>query len=277
MDVRANWKFVVMIKDIVIVASLVAVIFVGISGCAYVFQRRLTYFPDRSPPDLAAPFATVSYVSRDGLAMTSWYAPPTEPGAAVIVYFHGNGGHAGYRADKMSPYLDDGLGVLLVGYRGYGGNPGSPSESGLYLDAEAAITWLATETIADDRTVLYGESLGTAIAVEMAMRHSVKAIVLEAPFTSLADVGARAYPFLPVRWLARDRYETIAKIGDVSAPVMVIHGEQDQIVPADMGRAVLAAAPDPKRGLFVQGFGHNEMIAVGAPVEVLNWLDGLSD
>ena len=266
-----------MIKDIVIVAALVAVIFVGITGCAYVFQRRLTYFPDISPPDLAAPFETVSYVTQDGLAMTSWYAPPVEPGAAVIVYFHGNGGHAGYRADKLSPYLDIGLGVLLVGYRGYGGNPGSPSEAGLYSDAEAAITWLATESITTDRIVLYGESLGTGVAVEMATRNAVKAIVLEAPFTSLADAGARAYPFLPVRWLARDRYETIAKIGAVSAPVMVVHGETDQLVPADMGRAVLAAAPDPKRGHFVPGVGHNDLIATGAPVEILDWLNGLPD
>lgn len=261
-----------MIKDVLMVAGALAILFAGLSGCAYVFQRNLIYFPDRSVPEFPAPFDAVSLSTRDGLDLASWVAAPKRDDASVIVYFHGNGGHAGYRADKMVPYLETGMGAMMVEYRGYGGNPGSPTESGLYHDAEAALAWLAGQNIGADRVILYGESLGAAVAVELATRHAVKAVVLEAPFTSLGDAGARIYPFLPIRWLALDHYDTISKIGTISAPLMVVHGERDQIVPADMGRALLTAAHAPKRGLFLPGLGHNDLIALGAPEEILQWL-----
>ena len=270
-------KVASMIKDVLVVAGVVAALFAVITTSAYLFQRKLIYFPDQSVPDIPPPFTLVSYTSSDGLTLGSWYAAPRDPGALVIVYFQGNGGHVGRRDSKLIPYLEAGMGALLVGYRGYGGNPGSPTEAGLYDDAMSALHWLAGQGIAADRIVLYGESLGTGVAVELATRVQSRAVVLEAPFPSLVDAGARAYPYLPVRWLVHDRYDSLAKIGTLSAPVMVLHGTADDIVPVAMGEAILAAAPEPKRGLFFPGFGHNELIAVGAPEEILAWLANLKN
>ncbi len=246
-----------------------------VSGCA-MMQRSLMYFPDANLPPPAPGFAAVSYRTADGLTLTSWYRP-AEKGFPTLVYFQGNGGNISQRIYKTRPLYEAGHGLLLTGYRGYGGNPGSPTEAGLYDDAMSALHWLAGQGIAADRIVLYGESLGTGVAVELATRVQSRAVVLEAPFTSLVDAGARAYPYLPVRWLVHDRYDSLAKIGTLSAPVMVLHGTADDIVPVAMGEAILAAAPEPKRGLFFPGFGHNELIAVGAPEEILAWLANLKN
>lgn len=265
-----------MVRRTVSLAGAAAVAYAGVVAGTFAIQRKLIYFPDPRRPDLSTPgaerFAEVAFAAADGLELLAWYAPPRDDDARVLAYFHGNGGSIALRAGKLAAYLEAGLGALLVEYRGYGGNPGRPSEPGLYADGDGALDWLEEQGIAPSRLVLYGESLGTGVAVELALHRRVGALVLEAPFTALADVGARAYPFLPVRALVRDRYESLAKIGRVGAPVMVIHGEADRIVPVEMGRALLAAAPEPKRGLFLPGVGHEELIALGAPQEVLDWL-----
>lgn len=266
------------LQGLVPVLVAVAVGYAGVLGAAYLLQRQMVYFPDPRPPDpevaAALGFEPVTLATADGLALVSWYAPPKSAQHPVLVYLHGNADAIGRRAPKFVPYLDAGFGALLVEYRGYAGNPGTPHEAGLYRDGEAALAWLARHGIDGPRVVAFGSSLGTGIAIELASRHALGALVLEAPFTSLAEVGARAYPWLPVRVLARDRFDSLAKMARIAAPVLVIHGEADRIVPAAMGRAILEAARGPKAGLFLPSLDHDEVSIEGAPAFVIESLRG---
>lgn len=243
----------------------------------YAFQRSLMYFPYKAVPELAAAgvpgIVETTLTTSDGLSLLSWYRPPAGPDLATMVYFHGNAGSIQWRAGKMRPYLDAGYGLLLVGYRGYGGNPGSPTEEGLYRDGRAALDHLAALGVPADRIVIYGESLGSGVAVQMAAEREIGALVLEAPFTSAADVGAGAYPFLPVRLLIRDRYDSVTKIADIGAPVLIVHGEADRTVPVRLGRALFAAAREPKQAVFIPGAGHEDLYDFGVAREVLAFLD----
>ncbi len=243
----------------------------------YLFQRAVMYFPDRTSPRLD--FAglddmdEVRLDTADGLSLLSWYKPATPPRGATLVYFHGNAGNIGDRGYKVRPLLDAGHGVLLVGYRGYGGNPGRPHEAGFYQDGRAALSFLAEEGVADERIVVYGESLGGGVAVQLATERGLGAVVLEAPFTSAGDVGAAAYPILPVRRLIKDRFASVDKIAAIGAPLLIVHGEADRTVPTRHGRALLEAAEEPKQGVFLPGAGHNDVFERGGAVVVLDFLE----
>ena len=234
----------------------------------YVFQRSLIYVPDRTRPEpsqFGVPeMIPVTLETDDGLALLAWWRPPARAGAPTIAYFHGNAGHIGNRGSKVRPYLDQGWGVLLTTWRGYSGNPGDPTERGVYADARAALAFLAKQGITPAGTVLYGESLGSGAAVELATGYAAGALVLEAPFTSLPDAGARHYPIFPLRLLAKDRYDSLAKIGAVQSPLLVLHGGRDRVVPMALGRRLLEAANEPKTGKFPAGAGHNDLYDFGA-------------
>lgn len=249
-------------------------------GAAYLMQRSLMYFPDPASPSPIAsrvPEMTVEALhTADGLTLVAWYRPPAETRPA-IVYFHGNGGHIGYRGSRVRPYLDAGFGMLLVEYRGYGGNPGQPSEEGLLADARAASGFLDAKGIDDCRRVLYGESLGGAIAVRLAAEMAAKerpvaAVVLEAPVSSAVDVGAHHYPALPVRWLIRDRFDARSRIADIGAPLFIAHGEQDQVVPVRFGRRLFDGALAPKEAWWVTDAGHENLPAFGIAHRVVQFL-----
>lgn len=250
-----------------------------IVGGMYGFQRNLLYLPSRAVPNPAASgvaeMTEVTLRTADGLALRAWYAPAGET-APSLVYFCGNAGNIGDRGYKARPYLDAGLGVLLVGYRGYGGNPGSPSEEGLYADGRAALAFLADAGVAPERTVLYGESLGSGVAVQLASERTggapFAAIVLEAPFTSVADVAASHYPFVPARWLVKDRFDSMTKIASVRAPVLVLQGEDDRVVPTRFGRRLFEAASEPKEGRWIAGASHNDVYEFGGAGVVLDFL-----
>lgn len=247
-----------------------------LAGAMYFGQRRLLYFPDATVPEPASwgvpEMTAVRADTADGLSLLAWYGPPADDDKPTLVYLHGNGGHIGYRGGKVRPYLDAGYGVLLLSWRGYSGNPGSPTEDGLYHDGRAALSFLAAAGVPPSRIVLYGESLGSAVAVQMATEQSVAALVLESPFTSTADVAASHYWFMPVQYMVLDRFETKEKIARVGAPVFIVHGEEDRIVPADHGRALFAAASEPKEARFIPAAGHNDIYDFGAADAVIDFL-----
>lgn len=261
--------------SVLLYALVVAVFFFG--------QRRLIYQPHRQTevPGAwgAGALSTVLCRTEDGLELAGWYrAPPHEPqgtGGALVVLFHGNAGHLGLRADKARAMLEAGHGVLLAGYRGYGGNPGTPSEQGLLTDGRAWLDFLTREGVSGSRLVLWGESLGGGIAVRLATERRVRAVILEAAFTSLTDVAASLYPWLPVRSMLLDRYDSLPRIGELRAPLLIVHGERDRIVPVKFGRALFDAAAEPKQAYWAEEGGHNDLSRYGLLEAAVDFLGRL--
>jgi fermentation-respiration switch protein FrsA (DUF1100 family) len=247
------------------VARTLLLAYVGVVLVAFFFQRRLQYFPSPQRPSLRRVIPgleEVSLTTTDGVRLEAWYWPGERP--ATLVIFHGNGGHRGHRLEWVEALHALGWGVFILDYRGYGGSEGSPSEDGLYHDAEAALAWLKSHTVAkQSKIVLFGESLGGGVAVEMARRHPPAALLLQSAFSSAIDVGKSAYPFLPVSALMRDRFENVTKIGEVQCPLLMIHGNNDSIVPMRFGRKLFDAANEPKKWYEVEGAGHNDLLWVG--------------
>jgi hypothetical protein len=249
----------------------------GVLALMYVFQRAMMYFPDATrvaPAQAGLPRAAeVTFASSDGEKLLAWYLPP-DAGKPLVIYFQGNAEGLAARVGRFTWLSADGTGLLALCYRGYGGSSGTPSEDGLIRDAAAAYGF-ARERIPAQRIVLFGESLGTAVAVALAAGHDVAAVILDAPFTSAAEVGAAAYPFAPVRWLIKDKFRSDERIGRLTAPLLVMHGEQDRIVPIHFGEKLFALAREPKRFVrFPQG-GHVDLDDHGAAKVVQAFLAGL--
>ena len=246
-------------------ALAVVLVVVGVVGAMWVGQRRLIYFPDRSAPPPAAavlPGARdVTLTTSDGLSLGAWYAPPTQSCGAAVLVAPGNAGNRAGRVGLADALRADGFGVLLVDYRGYGGNPGAPSEDGLARDLRAARAYLVGEAgIAGDHLVYLGESIGTGPASALAVEHPPAALVLRSPFTSLADVGRAAYR-VPVGWLLLDRYTVAEHVRHVPAPIAVVYGSRDTTVPAAHSRAVAEAARSAGAEVVeveVPDAGHND-------------------
>lgn len=242
-----------------IVAAVLVLLFL-----LWVFQRRLIYLPmdHRVPPvTVGLPGAAeVRFPAADGLELNGWLLAPEkgqEWGAVVV--FNGNAGHRGYRAPLAERLAAEGLAVLLFDYRGYGENEGSPSEQGLYRDAEGAFAFLTEVRGYREASLAYfGESLGTGVALALAERHPPGALVLRSPFTSLADVGRRHFPLVPVGLLLRDRYPSLERVRRIRAPLLVVAGASDSIVPEPLSRRLFeAAVSETKRYVRLQA-DHND-------------------
>lgn len=237
-------------------------VMVVLLGLAWGLQRRLIYLPYPGPVPAAdttlADAEEVTLRTEDGLELAAWHvAAPRE--ASTVMVANGNAGHRALRAPLAQALVDEGLGVLLFDYRGFGGNPGSPTEAGLTRDARAARRFLVEQADVDPRRlVYYGESLGAAVATRLAVEHPPAGLVLRSPFPALASVGQRHYPFLPVRLLLRDRFPLVEHLGDVDVPTAVVLGTADSIVPPDQSRAVAAAAPNLAALVEVDGADHND-------------------
>ncbi len=248
----------------------------GPPGPVTAFQRSLTYFPDTTrptPADSEVPeFAPVTLETGDGLSLLAWYAPPRAAGTPSLIYFHGNAGHIGMRGFKVRAYLNAGLGVLLTTWRGYSGNPGTPTEDGLYADGRAARAFLRTRGCGDAQQILYGESLGTGVAVHLARESSPAALVLEAPYSSVVDIASGRFPLLPVSPLIADRFDSAAKIGKVAAPLLIVHGERDRTIPVRLARKLYRRAREPKEGVFIPEADHADLPDFGLPTYVLEFL-----
>ncbi|WP_232065497.1 alpha/beta hydrolase [Mycobacterium shinjukuense] len=246
------------------IVAIVALVASGVIGLIWSQQRRLIYFPSPGPVPSASSVLPagrdVVVETPDGMRLGAWYFPHGSGGRGpAVLVCNGNAGDRSMRAGLAVALNRMGLSVLLFDYRGYGGNPGRPSEEGLAADAKAAQEWLAGRADVDpERIAYFGESLGAAVAVGLAVQRPPAALVLRSPFTSLAEVGAVHYPWLPLRWLLLDRYPSVERIASVHAPVLVIAGGRDDIVPAALSERLVEAAAEPKRYVMVPGVGHND-------------------
>jgi fermentation-respiration switch protein FrsA (DUF1100 family) len=233
---------------------------------AYFAQRALMYFPDRTrtPPGAAGlPEAEeVTIETADGEKLIAWYVPAAEC-KPVVLYFHGNGGALANRVHRFRGLIANGNGLLALSYRGYGGSSGSPSEAGLLADAAAAYSFAAARYPAS-RIAVFGESLGTGVAIWLATTSPVARVLLQAPYTSIVDIAAAAYPFLPVRLLLKDTYRSDERVGRVTAPVLVIHGERDRVVPIEYGERLYALIRAAKRFVRFPEGSHVDLDQYGA-------------
>ena len=242
-------------------AGVVAAVLLALLFAVWSTQRGMLYFPDgRGVPSASTVLRSaedVSFETADGLRLRGWFVPAGGASTAVLV-LNGNAGNRSDRAPLAAALAREGIAVLLFDYRGYGGNPGGPTEAGLLRDARAARAYLASR-VAEDRIAYFGESLGAAVAVALAAEHAPLALILRSPFTSLAEIGAHHYPYLPVHErLLQDTYRSIGLIGQVRAPVLVIAGERDEIVPPGFSRRLYDAAAEPVRFVLVPGADHND-------------------
>jgi fermentation-respiration switch protein FrsA (DUF1100 family) len=236
-------------------------------GLLLVFEKHLIYFPTRAhevtPAGLGLASEEVELRAEDGVRLHGWFLPVKGSRLTVLVC-HGNGGNVSHRLDRvllMQSRLN--VDALLFDYRGYGKSEGSPDEQGTYRDARAAYRWLVAHGHGPERVVLFGESLGSAVALQLALEVEARALVLESPFASVPEMARAVYPFLPLWPFVRTRYDNVAKVARLRMPLLVLHGERDEVVPFAQGRRVFDKAPEPKRFFAIPGASHNDTYLVG--------------
>ena len=231
------------------------------------FEHSQVYHPNRvldaTGAELGRPFEDVSFKASDGVALNGWFFPASTNSPRrrlAVLYCHGNGGNISHQLDTYAALLATGVNVFVFDYRGYGRSQGRPSEEGTYLDAQAAYQWLRQKGFAGTNIIAFGESLGGGVAAELALRDPIGGLVLQSTFTSITDMGAELFPWLPVRWLAKIRYDTHSKLPRLHVPVLVMHGPADELVRFHHGKANFAAANEPKLFWELRG-DHNNPLA----------------
>ena len=228
----------------------------------FLFQGKLLYHPttdnylqnqvEREPAEIEK----VKITTKDKINLIGWFYNRNLEEFKTILFFHGNAGSLENRTYKLNHFKNLNLNFLIIAWRGFSGNKGKPNEMGLYEDAKSAIKWLKAKNIKEKNIILYGESLGTGVAVEIAQNKNYAGLILESPFTSMVDVGKKYYPFFPVRFLLKDKFESYKKITNISVPVLVMHGKVDKIVPFHMGKKIYELANEPKYSYFSEYDDH---------------------
>ncbi len=258
------------------IAILVIGGYVTAVAMLYLAQRRFVFVPPPpsihpSPAAAGWPEAEEAVVdTADGERVIVWQTPP-RGGKPVVIYFHGNGEIVAWRAPRYRQVSTDGTGVIALSYRGYMGSTGSPTEEGVLRDAEAA--WLfATSRYPSSPVVLWGHSLGSGVAVALAARHPVAGVILEAPYSSTVDVAALRFPVIPVRWLMLDQFRSDQRIEAVHAPLLIMHGDQDWVIPISLGERLFKLAHEPKRFVRYPGGNHIDLDDFGAIAEVKRFI-----
>jgi len=242
-----------------------AVGYAAITGWMFFIQASLIFLPERelhrTPADVGLEHEAVELRTADGVTLSAWFVPAPEPGPApTVLFLHGNAGNISHRLDTIAFLHDLGAATLIIDYRGYGESDGTPSEAGLQRDARAAWSWLTTERgLGAEWIVLYGRSLGGAVAAWLAAEHRPAGLIMESTFTSLADLGAEIYPWLPVRLLLRHRFDARAALARVEAPTLVAHAREDELVPFDHARRLAEVSPPVIELVELDG-GHNRVI-----------------
>jgi fermentation-respiration switch protein FrsA (DUF1100 family) len=238
----------------------------GSSGRAWL-QQKLMYFPSRSlaydPSDVGLEWEEVHFRAKDETALHAWFIPNTNSQRVVLIC-HGNGGNISHRLDLCQLVSDAGLNAFIFDYRGYGKSEGKPDEAGTYADALAAFDWLIQKGFAPGQIIALGESLGGAIAAEVASCREAGGLILQSTFTSMTAIGCEVYPFLPVRWLCTFKYDTLSKLPRINAPILILHGPKDGLIPFRHGQELFAAANEPKLFHELSG-GHNSVFEETAP------------
>jgi uncharacterized protein len=255
-----------------------AIVYGAVVAIAYAVQRKLMYFPDATRVEPARlgleGVREIELTAPDGARIISWYAP-APPGQPTLLYFHGNGGGLSGRAQRLARYQNARLGVFMMSWRGYSGSTGNPSERVNVADARRAYDHLVGLGVKPADIILYGESLGSGVAVQLAVDVPVGGIVLDAPYTSTVDIGAKQYPFLPVRWLMQDRYESARRIARIGKPLLIMHGALDTVIPVAMGRQLYELAREPKKLVVFPRGNHVDLDQHGAVDTLRAWIDEL--
>ena len=245
-------------------ANILSIIVLGYFALlisTYIFQRNLLYHPKINNyygHQLSVAVEKTIIKTQDNVELLSWYHNKNLNSDKTLLFLHGNAGSLENRIEKLNHFGNMKLNFLIVAWRGFNGNKGKPTEKGLYEDARSAIKWLNSKGITEKSIIIYGESLGTGVAIEISQNKNFAGVILEAPFTSMTDVGKDKYPFLPVSLLLKDKYESDKKIKNVKSPILVMHGKVDNIVPLYMGKKIYKLANEPKH-FFVQEYGDHMM------------------
>jgi hypothetical protein len=249
--------------------------YVAVVALLYVMQRAMLYHPPANhmpEPEAILPGASqVVLDTSDGEKVIVWHIPP-HGDKPVVIYFPGNGELIALRTARYRALMADGVGVIALSYRGYGGSTGTPTEAGLHRDAAATYAF-AVAHYTPDRIVLWGHSLGTGVAVKLASEQPVAKLILEAPYSSTADVAVARFPFVPVRWLMKDQYHSDQWIGAVKAPILIMHGARDGVIPIRFGKRLFALAHQPKRFILYDKGRHNDLDDYGATKDALAFID----
>jgi fermentation-respiration switch protein FrsA (DUF1100 family) len=249
--------------------------YLGLVTLMYVAQRGLMYFPETfrtAPAEAGLPEAEEAVLDTpDGARVIVWHIPP-KGDRPVWLYFHGNGGALRYRTDRFRELTAQGEGLVALSYRGYAGSTGRPTEAGLLEDARAAYDF-AVKRYGAERIVLWGESLGSGVSRALAPQRPVARVVLEAPFLSAVDIAAGVYPYVPVRWLMKDQFRSDLRVAKVTAPVLVLHGDRDTVVPVSSGQHLYKLITSPKRFVRIAGGGHENLGRFGAVAEARKFVE----
>ena len=249
-------KYKNFLLQIIITISL---IYLSVLFFLFFFQRSLLYHPNENNyfgDKLKVDIEEVQVKTSDDINLLGWFHKKDLKKFKTIVYFHGNAGKLENRIHKLNHFKDMDVNFLIISWRGFSGNLGKPSEQGLYKDGRSTIDWLKNMGLAEKDIILYGESLGTGIATQIAQNKKFAGLILETPFTSMVDAAKNAYPYIPVGFLLKDRYENDRKIKNIHIPVLVLHGEVDQIVPFRMGKKIYEIANQPKYSYFTKYDNH---------------------
>ena len=239
--------YILSIVGLLILAYLIITIYL------YSFQRNLLYHPTENNyfgDKITVPVDKVKIKTKDNIELLGWHHKKDTNNYKTILFLHGNAGSLENRIHKINHFNDMNLNFLIVAWRGFSGNKGRPTENGLYIDAKSAVDWLEKKGINIENIIIYGESLGTGVATEIAQNNNFAGIILESPFTSMVEAGKTKYPIFPIGLLLKDKYESDKKVKNIKSPILIMHGEQDKIVPFWMGKKMFELANEPKYSYF---------------------------
>jgi len=264
---RKRWKMII---------YLLILLYVGIALWLRWNEPRILYHPfrpiEQTPDQTGLKYEDVTLTTSDGLQITGWYIPAREDAKLTVLFFHGNAGNISHRLEKLAVFRELGVNTFIIDYRGYGRSEGQPNEAGTYRDAQAAYEYVVGRArppgapLPPSRSIIvYGESLGSAIAADLASKVEVGGLILEEAFTSTGDVGQKMFPFFPVRWLVRNKYDTLSKMHRIKVPLLILHSREDEVFNIRHAQRLLAAANDPKHLVELHG-SHNDAFLVSAPI-----------